>query len=161
MFQFLLHQASKDCKKFYDSYNLMESTTRTNLTSLAIMKLRSSRVDSLEGFRTFVDDLFEELCNFDKFGGLAVKEELLDEVVTEEVTKLVQNIMVVEAIDDSVEELFDDELPDPEEDTDSVEEITDKETRTEEIKETKATEDTRDEVVENRKGAYIEELLIN
>ena len=139
----------------------MESTTRTNLTSLAIMKLCSSQVDSLEGFRAFVNDLYKEICNFDKFGGLDVKEELLDEVVKEEVTKLVQNMVVVEEMEDSVEELFDEELPDPEEDTESVEEITDNETMDEDIKETEAKEDTKDEVLENRKGANIEVLLIN
>lgn len=145
-------QASKDCKKFYPSYNLMETTTRTNLTSLTLLKLESREVKTLAQFQGLVEELYCELCDFEKFEAVSVEKEIVEEVVKEEVDKVVRDLLEeATAMEDSVEE-----LPDPEEPMvidESVEEI---ELPAETMK--PVEEPTTDEILDYRRG---ENYLIN
>ena len=92
----------------------MEVTTRTNFISLVKLKLKSTSVLSLVQFRGLIEELFEELSTFEKFSIFEVKNEVVEEVVQEEVDRVVSYLL---DDDDSVEE-----LPDPEMES-SVEEI--------------------------------------
>ena len=99
----------------------METTTRTNLTSLAKLKLEERDVTTLDQFRKFVEDLYDELCDFGKFEALSIRKEILEDVMKEEVEKVLEDLLEeARAMEDSVEE-----LPDPEAmvTEDSVEEV--------------------------------------
>ena len=64
-------------KKIYNCYNLMESTVRINLVSLAKIELAKK-----ETVKTMADfDFFTLLSNFDKFEALGTKDKIVEEVI--------------------------------------------------------------------------------
>ena len=69
-------------KKIYNCYNLMESTVRINLVSLAKIELaKKETVKTMADFDFFVEELFTLLSNFDKFEALGTKDKIVEEVI--------------------------------------------------------------------------------
>ena len=58
---------TKDCKNYYDCYNLCELVVRTNVVSLASIMLREKPVSTEEEFRELVDTLFAQINLFGRF----------------------------------------------------------------------------------------------
>ena len=138
----------------------METTTRTNLTSLTVKMLETREVATLSDFRRLVEDLYEDLCNFAKFEAINLEKEVMEEVIKEEVDMVVGDLLEeARALEDSVEEIFED-LPDPHEPMvleESVEEMLE----TEETASKAEAEPTQDEILEYRKGDDMNEKKKN
>ena len=58
---------SKDCKNYYDCYNLCELVTRTNVVSLASIMLQEKQVSTEEEFVELVNALFRKINLFGRF----------------------------------------------------------------------------------------------
>ena len=68
--------ATKDCKNYYDSYNLCELVTRTNIVSLARTLLLERPVTSESGFLVFIEKLYQKIQLFGRFQAEEISVEV-------------------------------------------------------------------------------------
>ena len=97
----------------------MESTVRSNLTSFIKTMIKEETVETNEQFKIFIEKVFQELSNFDKFMTIhkrnKILEEVVEEVIKEEASMVAWELALAVAERMSSSEDEDDhELPDPE-----------------------------------------------
>ena len=129
-----LFQASKDCSKVYESYDLCEVTVRANLVSKVKLMLEArDPINTFTEFEAFVEEVFAEISNFSKFAPEVGEEPDIEiapdgeDMVVEgdnEVEDRVEEIGDgVEEIDSEVEEIeIDDEVEEIEDEMEDEEE---------------------------------------
>ena len=114
--------------------------------------LKDEVIETKEQFEDFMEKIFQELSNFDKFEMIHKRDEMIEEVIKEEASWIVWEL-ALEEVEEMMASVDDEELPDPELPESAPMEIDDPGENKEPSNDTTtAVEDQADEVLAKRKG---------
>ena len=117
--------------------------------------LKDEVIETKEQFEDFMEKIFQELSNFDKFEMIHKRDEMIEEVIKEEASGIVWEL-ALEEVEEMMASVDDEELPDPELPESAPMEIDDPGENNQSSNEmTTAVEDQQDEVLAKRKGMDI------